>query len=45
MLPEATTDFVSAIIPVYNRVEFLDECLDSVFRQTRVPDEVLIVDD
>lgn len=36
---------VSAVIPVYNRFEYLGDCLDSVFRQTRVPDEVLIVDD
>lgn len=36
---------VAAIIPVYNRFEFLDEALDSVFRQTRVPDEVILVDD
>jgi glycosyltransferase involved in cell wall biosynthesis len=36
---------ISVVIPVYNRFEYLDHCLDSVFRQTRVPDEVLIVDD
>lgn len=36
---------ISAIIPVHNRFEFLNETLVSVFSQTRVPDEVLIVDD
>jgi glycosyltransferase involved in cell wall biosynthesis len=37
--------FISAIIPVHNRFEFLNETLVSVFSQTRVPDEVLLVDD
>ncbi len=41
----AQSDRVSAVIPVYNRFEFLTECLDSIFGQTRVPDEVLVVDD
>ena len=36
---------ISAVIPVHNRFEFLNETLASVFSQTRVPDEVLIVDD
>ena len=36
---------VSAIIPVYNRFDFLHESLSSVFGQTRPPDEVLVVDD
>ena len=38
-------DFVTVVVPVYNRFEFLDTCLESVFRQTRPPDEVLLVDD
>jgi GT2 family glycosyltransferase len=37
--------FISAVIPVCDRFEFLSETLISVFSQTRVPDEVLIVDD
>lgn len=36
---------VSAIIPVHNRFDYLGEALDSVFRQTRPPDEVIVVDD
>lgn len=36
---------ISAVIPVHNRFEFLNETLASVFAQTRKPDEVLIVDD
>ncbi len=36
---------ISAVIPVHNRFEYLNETIASVFAQTRVPDEVLIVDD
>jgi glycosyltransferase involved in cell wall biosynthesis len=36
---------ISAVIPVQDRFEYLNETIASVFAQTRVPDEVLIVDD
>lgn len=36
---------ISVIIPYYNRQRFIDECLDSVFRQTLAPAEVIVVDD
>lgn len=36
---------ISVILPVYNSEEYLGECLDSVFSQTGVPFEVLLVDD
>ena len=36
---------VSVVIPTYNRAQFLREALDSVFTQTRIPDEVIVVDD
>jgi glycosyltransferase involved in cell wall biosynthesis len=36
---------VSAIIPVFNRTDYLQETLQSVFLQTRKPDEVIVVDD
>jgi glycosyltransferase involved in cell wall biosynthesis len=36
---------VSVIIPYYNRARFIDECLASIFGQTRAPDEVIVVDD
>jgi GT2 family glycosyltransferase len=36
---------VSAIIPVFNRFEYLEQTLHSVFQQTRRPDEVIVIDD
>jgi GT2 family glycosyltransferase len=36
---------VSLIIPTYRRVKDLDECLDSIIAQTKLPKEVIIVDD
>ena len=35
---------VSVVIPVYNDQHFLDKCLQSLMRQTRLPDEVIVVD-
>ncbi|GAB4334170.1 MAG: hypothetical protein Kow0037_12680 [Calditrichia bacterium] len=37
--------FLSVIIPTYNRAEFLEETVGSVFRQGISSVEVLIVDD
>lgn len=36
---------ISCIIPAYNAERFLGEALESVFRQTRPLDEVIVVDD
>jgi glycosyltransferase involved in cell wall biosynthesis len=36
---------VSVVIPTYAGSRFLGRALDSVFRQSRLPDEVVIVDD
>jgi len=36
---------VSAIIPTFNRAGLLVEAIDSVLRQTRVPEEIVVVDD
>jgi glycosyltransferase involved in cell wall biosynthesis len=39
------TDTISVIIPTYNSEKFISQALDSVFKQTRRPMEVLVVDD
>lgn len=36
---------VSVIVPTYNRAELIDQTLQSLLRQTRPPDEILVVDD
>lgn len=36
--------FLSIIIPTYNRVDDLKRCIDSVLKQIRIPDEVIVVD-
>lgn len=36
---------ISVVVPVYNRREMVMEALESVVRQTRKPDEILLVDD
>lgn len=36
---------ITAIVPTYNRAATLGQALASIFAQTRVPDEVLVVDD
>ncbi len=36
---------VSVLISTYNRANFLPEAIDSLLKQTRVPDEIIVVDD
>ena len=36
---------MSAVVPVYNLHQYLDETLQSLFEQTRPVDEILVVDD
>lgn len=36
---------VSVIVPLYNKVEWVDRCLDSIFRQSFGEFEVIVVDD
>lgn len=36
---------ISLIIPVYNAESYLRKCIDSVFNQVYVPDQIILVDD
>ena len=45
MFPIRSDILVTAIIPLYNGARFIREALQSVFGQTLVPDEVIVVDD
>ena len=36
---------VSVVVPTYNGEEYVDEALRSVFAQTRLPSEIIVVDD
>jgi len=42
---DTATPSVSVVIPAYNRAGTIGYCLDSIFSQTLLPDEVLVVDD
>jgi len=37
--------FISVIVPVFNREVYLREALDSILKQTRPADEIIVVDD
>lgn len=36
---------ISVIVPVYNVEPYLERCIDSILSQTRLPDEIICVDD
>jgi hypothetical protein len=36
---------ISVVIPTYNRAELVVEAIESALRQTRLPDEIVVVDD
>lgn len=36
---------ISVVVPAYNATKYLEECLLSIRKQTRLPDEVIILDD
>ena len=35
---------VSVVIPNYNGISYLRDCLESVYRESVVPDRVIVVD-
>jgi len=45
MLPTTRPLTVSVIIPTYNRARLVQAAVESVLKQTRVPDEIVVVDD
>ena len=36
---------ISLYIPCYNGAAYISSCLDNVFRQSRIPDEIIVIDD
>jgi len=44
-MSEASTPTVSAVIPTYNRAQFVGYAIESVLAQSRPVDEIIVVDD
>jgi len=44
-MPASPPEFVSVIIPVYNGERFIADTVNAVLRQSRAPDEIVIVND
>ncbi len=44
-MPSNNPDRLAVVIPTYNRGRSIHRCLDSVYSQTRLPDEIIVVDD
>ncbi len=45
-MSESSSGFsVSVIIPLFNKEEAIAETIGSVFRETRLPDELIVIDD
>ena len=40
-----TTPLVSVVIPAYNHVQYIGECIDSVLSQDHAAIEVIVVED
>ena len=45
IFPLFETPLVSVVIPTFNKVEYLYQCLNSIFSHTEVPYELIVVDD
>ena len=44
-MAENTPGTISVVIPTYNGIAYIADCLDSLREQLRVPDEIVLVDD
>ncbi len=44
-MAEKKSGTVSVVIPTYNGIKYLPDCLDSLRNQIRTPDEIILVDD
>jgi glycosyltransferase involved in cell wall biosynthesis len=44
-MPTKESNQLAVVIPTYNRSRSLRRCLESVYSQTRIPDEIIVVDD
>lgn len=42
---ESSSPRVSVFVPSYNHAQFVEQCLKSILKQTRAPNELLVVDD
>lgn len=42
---ENMTETVAVIVPTYNRAHLVGQTIESILQQTRLPDEILVVDD
>ncbi len=42
---EKTSETIDVIIPSYNGIGYIPDCLDSLRKQLRKPDEIIVVDD
>ena len=44
-MPDNNSETISVVIPTYNGIRYIADCLDSLRKQLRKPDEVILVDD
>src|SRR5262245_16229166 len=45
LLPSRDRPTITAIVPAYNAAKYLDDALQSLFRQTHPPSQILVIDD